>query len=645
MAEPMWSCSFDGGVRLRMGDSGIAAAPAITVMEFVEDTCAKVPDHRALAVESDEEPGGWKFITYKEYLELINTAARAFLKLGLKPHHGVCLLGFNSAEWLIANLASIFAGGFATGIYTTNNAEVCAFIARDCQAQFAVVEDDEQLQKFLKMRHTLPHLHKIIQYKGTPKESHADVLSWSEFMALGAPEKRIDVLLTRRKATQRVNECCTLIYTSGTTGDPKGVMLSHDNLTWTAKISQIQYNHGWACETLVSFLPLSHVAAQMVDIYGAISIAATVYFARPDALKGSLVETLKAAQPTILFAVPRVWEKIADRLQAVGRETTGLRRSLATWAKDVGLRGNQAAMRGDAPPWGWTIANRVVFTRIREALGLSRCSLCLSGAAPIARELVEYLQSVNLPIYEAYGMSESSGPQTLSSPGAARSGSTGRVMPGAQLKLAEGTNEILFYGRHVFMGYLNSPLKTREAFTEDGWLRSGDIGSLDSEGFLSITGRIKELLITAGGENVAPVPIENLIKESPIVSNVMVVGDRLPYLSCLVTLKENLDPSGAPTGVLSDTALFHLKSIGSSARTVAEAIHDKAVIEHVELAVQRANAQAVSRAQRIQKWAFLPLDFTLPGGELGPTMKLKRNEVLKKFAKQIQELYHAQAHL
>ncbi len=296
--------------------------------------------------------------------------------------------------------------------------------------QFAVVEDDEQLQKFLSMRSSLPEIQKIVQYKGVPNTNHADVLSWSEFMALGQGNHELDVLLTRRKQTQRVNECCTLIYTSGTTGDPKGVMLSHDNVTWTAQISREVYHHEWASEVLVSFLPLSHVAAQMVDIYGAISIAATVYFARPDALKGSLVDTLRSVQPTILFAVPRVWEKIADRLQAVGRENTGIRLKLAAWAKDIGLRGNRAAMHGGSMPWGWALANRVVFARIREALGLARCRLCLSGAAPIAKELLEYLQSINLPVYEAYGMSESSGPQTLSSPGYARLGSTGKVVVG-----------------------------------------------------------------------------------------------------------------------------------------------------------------------------------------------------------------------
>lgn len=360
-------------------------------------------------------------------------------------------------------------------------------------------------------------------------------------MALG--QQQPDTELEERLRRIAVNQCCTLIYTSGTTGPPKGVMLSHDNITWTAHANCINADFRAGKEIIVSFLPLSHVAAQMADIYITMYAGATCYFAQPDALKGSLGQTLKEVRPTRFLGVPRVWEKIHEKMMEVGRKTTGVKKSIATWAKSVGIETNNRKQRQDfSKPFGYSIANAVVFKKIRGVLGLDRCELFLSGAAPIAPDIVQYFHSLDIPLTEIYGMSESTGPHTIGMEKAFKIGSAGRTVPGCYTKLdkpdKDGNGEVCMGGRHVSMGYLRMEDKTHEAIDDEGWLHSGDIGRLDSDGFLFITGRIKELIITAGGENVAPVLLEdNLKAELPCLSNSMVIGDKRKFLSVLLTLK------------------------------------------------------------------------------------------------------------
>lgn len=431
--------------------------------------------------------------------------------------------------------------GFAAGIYTTNSPESCEHCALNCEAQIWIVEDQKQLDKVLKIRGNIPSLRTIIQYSGKPTVE--GVISWESAMELG--KKQSDSELEARLRRIAVNQCSTLIYTSGTTGPPKGVMLSHDNITWTCHANCINAEFQAGKEVLVSFLPLSHVAAQMADIYITMYAGATCYFAQPDALKGSLGQTLKEVRPTRLLAVPRVWEKIHEKMMEVGRKTTGIKKSIATWAKSIGLETNTRKQRQDfSKPLGYSVANAVVFKKVKQVLGMDRCSLFLSGAAPIAPDVVRYFHSLDIPLTEIYGMSESTGPHTIGMEKAFRFGSCGRTVPGCYTKLdnpdRDGNGEVCMGGRHVSMGYLKMEDKTHDAIDDEGWLHSGDIGKLDADGFLYITGRIKELIITAGGENVAPVLLEdNLKAELPCLSNSMIIGDKRKFLSVLLTLKVN----------------------------------------------------------------------------------------------------------
>ncbi|XP_048449271.1 long-chain-fatty-acid--CoA ligase ACSBG2-like, partial [Rhincodon typus] len=422
-------------------------------------------------------------------------------------------------------------------------------------------------------------------------------------------------------------------------------------LTWTAYAAgnMVQLRPATESqEAIVSYLPLSHIAAQMIDIWLSIMFGGTTYFAQPDALKGSLVTTMREVRPTAFMGVPRVWEKMQEKMKTVGAKSSTVRRKVASWAKDVGLKTNLNRMHGNnAVSLNFRVANELVFKKVRNALGLTRCTKCYTGAAPITKDTLEFFLSLNIPVYELYGMSESSGPHTISVPDAFRLSSCGKVMTGCRTKIFnpddDGCGEICFWGRHVFMGYLHMDDKTPEAVDEDGWLHSGDLGKHDENGFLYITGRIKELIITAGGENIPPIPIEDAVKERlPIISNVMLIGDKRKFLSMLLTLKCNVNSdTGEPQDDLSEAAIQFCQRMGSKATKASEIIASKdvSIYSAIQECINHVNEKATSNAQRIQKWLLLEKDFSIPGGELGPTMKLKRPVVLKMYSDQIDDLY------
>ncbi|XP_047448977.1 long-chain-fatty-acid--CoA ligase ACSBG2-like [Mugil cephalus] len=640
-ADQLWSNSRDKGVKLRLEGSGPGSETPITIHQMFLETLEKCENTPALVFKKD---GQSVSLTWREYYEQCRAAAKSFLKLGLERYHGVGILGFNSPEWFISDIACILAGGLAAGIYTTNSAEACQYVAANCEANILVVENQKQLDKILQVKDQLPHLKAIVQYKGELLQKAPFLYTWEEFMKLGedVPNEQLNAVIE----SLRANECCTLIYTSGTTGNPKGVMLSHDNITWTARTASSLVKSGGGEEVVVSYLPLSHVAAQMVDIWISMAFAGTTYFAEPDALKGSLVDTLKEARPTCFLGVPRVWEKMQEKMKAVGAKASPLRKRVADWAKAIGLQYSYSAMNGEnVVPWGFTLANNLVFKKVRATLGLDRCKLCLTGAAPITKETLEYFMSLNMPVKELYGMSESSGPHTVSVD-EYRITSCGKVMPGCKIKLdnpdKDGNGEICFWGRNVFMGYLNMADKTTEALDEEGWLHSGDLGRNDQNDFLYITGRIKELIITAGGENIPPVPIEDALKaEVPIISNAMLIGDKLKFLSMLLTLKCVVDDNGEPTDELGPEALEFCLQNGVTATKVSEIIANKepAIYKAIQEGMERINARSMSNAQKVQKWVILERDFSITGGELGPTMKLRRPIVVKMYQEKIDEMY------
>ncbi|CAN9499326.1 unnamed protein product [Ophioblennius macclurei] len=643
-AHSLWTTDAGGSVLLRTDDD--SPEKPVTVHQMFKASVERYGNMHALASKINDK---WEKITFSEYYQLCRKAAKSFMKLGLERFHGVAILGFNSAEWFFSAIGAIMAGGIMTGIYATNSPEACQYVVSDSKANIVVVENQKQLDKILQIRDSLPHLKAIVQYSGQVDENISNLYSWERFMELGVdvPDKNLDDII----GSQRANQCCVLIYTSGTTGKPKGVMLSHDNITWTAKNASRAGDVQPADikqESLVSYLPLSHIAAQMYDLWTGIQFGELVYFAQPDALKGSLVTTLREVCPSSHMGVPRVWEKMMEKIRYAISQCGYVKKKLVTWAMSVSLEVNQRFLQKDEEkPFLFFLADSLVLQKLRAELGFSCCQKFFSGAAPISAETVQFFLGLNIRMYEVYGMSESTGPHFMSGPNAYKLPSCGKVVPGCRYKMAdvdsEGTGEICFWGRNIFMGYLNMEDKTREILDEDGWLHSGDLGKIDEEGFLYITGRIKELIITAGGENIPPIPIEEAVKaELPIVSNAMLIGDKRKFLSMLLTLKccSNAETM-EPTEELSLEAVEFCKNVGSQAATVSDIVEgrDKEVYQAIQEGIERVNAAATSNAQRIQKWTVLRKDFSVSGGELGPTMKLRRPVVLVMYHNVIESLY------
>ena len=587
--------------------------PPKTVMQLVSEAASNYGSKPALR----SKVGGdrWASTSWTEYEAKTRTAAKGLIALGLEPGKGVSLIGFNCEPWIIGNLGAIYAGGVPVGIYTTNSPEQCQYIASHSDSNVALVENDEQLAKFLEIREQLPLLKAIVMMKG----SHADemVFSWDEFMAKG--EALADSELEARIDAQKPEDICTLIYTSGTTGNPKGVMLSHDNLTWTSASAASILELGDDA-SMLSYLPLSHIAEQIMSIYTPLQRGVCVSFAES---MEKLPVNLAEVRPHMFLGVPRVWEKIQAKMMAVGAQNKGLKKMIAGWARGVGTKAAEAQMRGDAPPLAYGLADKLVFSKVRGRLGLDRSAYNITSAAPIAKETLDFFASLGVLINEVYGMSECTGPATLSSPDKFRIGWVGWALPGAEVKVAED-GEICMRGRNVFKGYYKNPEATAEALDEQGWLHSGDIGEIDGD-FVRITDRKKDLLITAGGENIAPQVIEGKLKNIVWVSQAVVVGDRKPFLSALLTLDE-------------EQFARMCEESGSTAKNVAEASADEKVQAFLMKAVEQVNG-GLARVQTIKKICILPADLSIEGGELTPTMKIKRKVIRAKYEAQIAGFY------
>lgn len=630
-----------GAVKLRMAGEGLSAAKPISIPGLLARTAKENPDLPALKTR-DPDTGKEKTWTWSEYHEEVRTVAKAFIALGLERFDSVCILGFNSPEWVISDLAAICAGGLAAGIYPTSAKDACHYILEQSKCAILVVEDQRQLEKVWSLRESLPHLKKVVQYTGTP--THPGVLSWTDLLNKGK-EQGNDGLDGRLRRIC-INQCSTMVYTSGTTGNPKGVMLSHDNMTWEAYAmsTTLKLESGIR---ILSYLPLSHVAAQMVDIIAPLHLVGCTYFADKNVLKSSLLDNLNWCHPTIFFGVPRVWEKIMEKMVEKGREIKGLKKTVSIKAKETGLKFHTKGSHETQ----FKIFQKIYFSKVKAILGLGQCKVFITGAAPIDRKTYNYFLSLDIRLLEMYGMSETTAVHTLNTNERSKVGTVGCTLQGLKCKLTRPGNsdvtedkELEMWGRNIMMGYANRPDATKKDMSEDGWLKSGDLAAIDSEGFHSIVGREKDLIITAGGENIAPQPIHDLVKaELPVISQVLLLGDKQKFVSCFLTLAVEVDTETMePTGRLSSAARDWCQSVGSKATTVQELLEgpDIAAMRAIQAGIDKANKLATSNAARIQKWMVIPRDFSLPGGELGPTMKVKRNVITKKYEGCITKIYN-----
>ncbi len=557
--------------------------------------------------------GRWQPTTWRTYADQIRTAARALITLGFPAGGKVAILGFNRPEWTIFDHAAMMAGGAAAGIYTTCSADEVQYITHHSEAVVVLVEDAGQLAKVKARRADLPLLKWIVTMRGVTSTGD-DVLTWDDFLAKAAPTKEAE--LDARLAALDPSAVATLIYTSGTTGPPKGVMLSHRNLAWTAR-TLIDLGGGHGGDVGVSYLPLSHIAEQMSTVHMAATAGSTVYFAESIEKLG---DAIKEARPTAFFGVPRIWEKFHAALGVKFGELTGAKRALLAWSRKVTAEIHALRDRGAPIPRllaaQYALAKRLVLDKLKVALGFDRARVLASGAAPIAPDVLAFFASIDLPIREIYGQSEDTGPTSYNLPGRTRLGTVGPPLPGLEVKIAED-GEILIRGPNVFVGYFKEPEATAESL-RDGWLCSGDLGAFDPDGYLTITGRKKEIIITAGGKNIAPKNIEAALKQSPLIGEVVVIGDRRKYLTALVTLDEAV----ARKLVTGTAALGDAPEIRSA----------------IQVQVDQVN-QTLARVEQVKKFAILPVPFGIDSGELTPTLKIKRKVVAQKYASQIEAMY------
>jgi len=592
--------------------------------------------------------------TYEQYYKQVNTAAKALIELGLEPNRSVAILGTNSPEWFSCGVGAILAGGVSTGVYTTNTPAATYYQLRHSRTNVAVVEDEIQLAKVLQHRRQLPDLKAIVQYKGKPKESW--VHSWESFMALG--ESQSDVLLQERLSNQSINQPAILCYTSGTTANPKGALLSQDNITWTCASAKETYGIQEEVEEhFISYLPVSHIVANIVDIWLLALVGGTVHFADKDALRGTLLNHLTEVRPTRFLAVPRVYEKMHSKLEDTISSSTGARAKLISWARSVSTQHHDDMLSGGkGNPLEYALAKKLVLNKIHEKLGLERCTGVYCGAAPLNSDTINYLKSVGILVTEMYGMTENPNHTanrynpTVGDCSGVRIGSVGCTSLGTNTRLdmmdMEGVGQVSAKGRNVFMGYLSDPVKTRETFDSEGWLLTGDLGSMDNDGFLTIKGRIKDIIITSGGKNIAPTPIEDRIKSelSDFVSQCLVIGDRRKHLACLLTVKSVVNMKTLEsTDEVDPDCLAWCKALGCSPTSVTDLVYNKTkytkVYEAIMKKIELINAESPSKAAKVQKFVLLPQDFSIAGGELGPTLKVKRHAVEKKYAKDIHNMY------
>jgi long-chain acyl-CoA synthetase len=562
---------------------------------------------------------GWKEIGTAEMLRRIAGLSQALAGLGVKSGERVALFAPNCPEWHIADFAISGLGAVVVPIYFKEAPERIGYIVQDSGARVAFAAGEEQVKQLLASRSRAPGLECLI-LSGAPAGLDGNVLRYETLIA---DAKEASVAEYRRRAAEvKPEQLATLIYTSGTTGEPKGVMLTHRNISSIATLG-VKIDDYRAGDTALSFLPLAHVYERLLD-YGYFFRGIVVaYVARIEDVAQALLEV----HPGFAALVPRVLEKIYANLMQRGQESAGWKRGVFRWAMRVAAEAGPWRAFGRPVPLRvkleWLVADRLVYSKIRDGLG-GKFRRCVTGGGPLAPELIEFFWSVGIDVYQGYGLTESTAIVSTNKPGANKVGTVGRPVEGVEARIA-ADGEVEVRGCGIMQGYFNKPEATREALTEDGWLRTGDIGAIDADGYLSITDRKKDLLKTAGGKYVAPQPIENSLKTSPYILNVAVVGDQRKFVSALIV--PNFENVGAEA-----------KRAGIAFATPAELAAHPWTHSLVEKEVERLTKEC-AQYEKIKRFALLDRDFTVDGGELTYTMKLKRRVIEKTYRETIENLY------
>ena len=591
-----------------------------TVPEMLLRRVEATPDNPAFL---HPEGDGWKTLTWRQTGDRVRAIACGLLSLGLAPEERCAIFSSTRMEWVLADLGILCAGGATTTIYPANTPDECVYVLQDCEAAFVFVEDAALLAKLADRRHDVPSVRGVIVFDG-PGGEDSLVIPLSTLESRG---REYDAAHPEAyEAAVRgidAGSLATLIYTSGTTGRPKGVELTHD--CWVYEAEAIEAIHMLGADDLQYFwLPLAHVFGKVLE-------AAQIRIGFPTAVDGRvdrLVENLKIIRPTFICAVPRIFEKVHNRILDQARAAGGARYKLFLWALAIGKRVSELRQAGKKPggllALQATIAEALVFKKVRRTFG-GRLDFFISGSAPLARDLAEFFHAFGILILEGYGLTESSAATFVNRPEAYRFGTVGLALPGTEVRIAHD-GEILVRGRGVMRRYHERPEATAEVLDREGWLRTGDIGEIDGEGFLKITDRKKDLIKTSGGKYVAPTTVENrLALQCRYIGQVLVHGNNRNFCSALITLSEEEVRAWA-------------RQNGLAQKSLEELAADPRVHALIQSAVSELNA-GLPRHESIQKFALLPAEFSVESGELTPSLKIRRRVVEQKHAALLASFY------
>jgi long-chain acyl-CoA synthetase len=561
-----------------------------------------------------EREGGWQPVSWAEAGTAVEELANGLLALGVRKGDAFGLLGQTNLEWALFDFALAHVGAVGAAIYANSSAKDCEYILDHSEAVGVLVEDDEQLAKIADYRARNPRLEHVLTFAGLD-----DLRARGREYAAANPEA-----LARTVAEIGPDDLFTYIYTSGTTGPPKACMILHRNYYTMVAAGDGMEDFYNSTDTMLLYLPLAHNFGRCMHLSSPYCGFTLAFL--PDPLRAG--EALKQVRPTLFPSVPRVYEKVHTAVLAKFDEATGLKRRIVDWGLAVGRKASQRRAAGKplGPILGLQhrLADRLVYSKVKDQLG-GRLRVGISGGAPLAKEIAEFFHSLDLLIVEGYGLTECTTAATVNQPSKFRFGTVGTALPNVELKIAED-GEVLIKTPTLFAGYYKDPQATSEVLPGDGWLRTGDIGHIDEDGFLTITDRKKDIIVTAGGKNVAPQNLENELKASKYVSQALVVGDKRPYCVALITLDEPELVKWA-----------HAHGLGGEL-SLATLSRDERVRELIQGIVDRVNAEH-SRYEQIKKFELLPRDFTMADGEVTPTLKLKRRVCQEHFAAEIESLY------
>jgi long-chain acyl-CoA synthetase len=562
-----------------------------------------------------KQDGEWVKRGFDEVLETVRPLSLGLIDLGVAKGDKVSILANTRPEWTYADFAALSAGAVVVPIYQTNSPDECQYVLENSDARVVIVEDDEQMEKIRAVRDRLPLLEHVVRMTG----SSDDAISLDDLAARGASRDAAE--WEARWASVTPEDVCTFIYTSGTTGPPKGCIISHGN--YRAMLDMVNEASVVEPEDLTYlYLPLAHSFALLIQ-FGSFDLGATLAYWEGDPLK--ILPNLAELKPTYFPSVPRIFEKIYTAATSGIEKVGGLKKAIFNWAIGVGEKMRAAERAGRAPGFllrkQYEFADEKVLSKIRGLFG-GNLRLAVSGAAPISPEILRFFDAAGVLVLEGWGMTETSTAATISTPEDFKVGTIGKPFSGCEVRIAED-GEILVKGPNVFQGYYKNEEATREAIV-DGWLHTGDIGEIDEDGFIKITGRKKDIIITAGGKNITPANLENEIKQHPLVSQCVVVGDRKPYLVALVTL----DP---------EEAVAYAKEHGLP-EDPEQLATNPGIVAALETHRETIN-EKFARVEQVKKIAILPHDLSQESGELTPTLKVKRAVVVSKHEREIEQLY------